>query len=401
MAKKETAEEQSMKVGIDGMLLSGTFSGVEKYIFQLFTSLGHTCKELDLHVFVPFGFKREGIKRDANICIERAFCSGRIRTLRIFWEHFWLPFKIVSYGFDLIHFPAYIHPYVKGIPTVLTVHDIIAIQAPELCKRSNVHYYRRFLKRSIERATRIVTPSERVKKDIWSVFKKPKTAIDVIPMGTDIMTYPCDVESVRKKYNINRPYILYVGNIEPKKGVSLLIKAFFAASMYKKFEHVLVITGKREWKSRPIIRLARELGSSFKEKVIFTGYVPEKDLSSLYSGADLFVFPSLIEGFGIPPLEAMSCGTPVLLSNEPSLRETYKECAHFFKNGNVMDLREKYESLIENKKERIQFVQKGKKLAEKLSWEQCARNTSLTYKKAIEDFHKETNEDIPDKKDMK
>jgi glycosyltransferase involved in cell wall biosynthesis len=381
-----------MKIGIDAMLLSGTFSGVEQYILNVCRAFPQSESDLSVTVFAPRGFKDEKVTSNNSVKIENALISGKSRTVRIFWEQFWLPFKVFSYKFDLMHFPGYIHPYVKGIPTVLTVHDIIAITAPELCKKTNKYYYQKFLKRSVNRATRIITPTDRVKEELWRFFKKPKAQIDVIPMGTDMVEL-CPIVNVpvREKYGIGKePYVLFVGNIEPKKGVWLLIKGVFAALMHKNLPHKLVIAGQRAWKSKHVFKLINELGESFKERVIFTGYIEREDICALYKEAELFVFPSLLEGFGIPPLEAMSCGTPVLVSSEPSLSETYTGSAHFFKIGDLKELREKIEFLLENDSERNKYTDKGLQLAHSLTWKKCMERTLETYRKAEEDFKEES-----------
>jgi len=375
-----------VKVGIDAMLLSGAFSGVEQYIFNLCAELAAGGYDLDLTAFVPLDFP--GPRPAEGLRLKRAVVPGRIRTLRIAWEQFWFPFKVFSYGFELFHFPGYIHPYVKGIPTVLTVHDIIAFLAPELCKRTNRYYYHGFLKKSVERATRIIVPSERVKRDLWKHMRTPLGKIDVVPMGTDMGRYRgMDPPPVREKFGIGEePYLLFVGNIEPKKGLPLLVQAVFAAVMHRKLPHRLVIAGRKGWKTGKLFRLLRELGEEFNRRVVFTGYVSREELYGLYREAELFVFPSLVEGFGIPPLEAMACGTPVLLSREPALVETYRGCAHFFKNGDLKDLREKIEFLVEDGKERRAYVEKGKRLAEKLTWKSCAARTVEVYRKAREEY---------------
>jgi len=134
--------------------------------------------------------------------------------------------------------------------------------------------------------------------------------------------------------------------------------------------------------------LIRELGPQFAERIILTGYVPEPHLAGLYRGAELFVFPSLLEGFGIPPLEAMACGTPVLLSDTPALREVYRDHAHFFRNGDIRDLREQMETLLTVPAKRMEHVTAAREWAASMTWAQCAQKTMATYRRAIEDFNR-------------
>ncbi len=376
-----------MKIGFDAMLLSGPFSGVHTYIHNLSRALAGLAPEHDYTMFIPRGFPSKEYRDFSNVRTSKAVISGKTRSLRIFWEHFWFPFKVFKYGFDLIHFPGYIHPYIRGVPTVVTVHDLNAIIAPELCKRANVQYYNRFLKRSVEFATRVIVPTERVMNDIYTLLKKPKTCIDVIPMGSDMGNLPEPGNDIREKYGIGgKPFVLFLGNIDPKKGITYLIKAFFAAYMYKRLDYNLVIAGNRTWQFRKMRKLVSEFGEEFADRVIFTGYIERNDLPGLYTEADLLVAPSILEGFGIPPLEAMSCRTPVLCSTEPALKENYSGYAHFFNIADLKDLRSKLENLLTDRGELGKYTQKAGEFADKLTWKACAEKTLQTYLRAAEEF---------------
>ena len=194
------------------MLLSGAFSGVEQYIFNLLRVFSEQQHHLEITAFVPRGFSSDQIAASERFVLKRAAVSGRFRSVRIFWEQIWFPMKVFSHGFDLCHFPGYIHPYVRGIPTVLTIHDIITFLAPDLCKKTNKYYYQKFLRKSLPRASRIIVPTRKVKQDLWKYMKTPKVKIDVVPMGTDIRARNQDKEErVREIYGIgDTPYILFV-----------------------------------------------------------------------------------------------------------------------------------------------------------------------------------------------
>ncbi|MFH1708118.1 MAG: glycosyltransferase family 1 protein [Planctomycetota bacterium] len=373
-----------MRIGLDAMLLSGRYSGVENYILNLTRHLGG-APGAEVTAFVPRGFRRAALRTHGPVCIRRALVGGGIRSLRIAWEQLWLPFKLVGSGVDLVHFPGSIHPITKGIATVLTVHDAIAVTTPDLCDPGNTRYYARFMPRSVARATRIITPTAAVKDDICRLFKADPGRVDVIPMGTDIAGAPA-AAPVRRIYGLgDAPYILFVGNREPKKGLVLLVKALFAAVMHRELDCWLVIAGHKGWRQGGFERLLRELGPRFGERVIMPGYVPEAHLAGLYREATLFVFPSLLEGFGIPPLEAMACGTPVLLSDTSALREVYQGHAHFFRNGDLPDLRTKLETLMTDPAQRLEHAAGAREWAAGMTWAQCAQKTLATYRQAIRD----------------
>ena len=217
--------------------------------------------------------------------------------------------------------------------------------------------------------------------------------IDVIPWGVGEEFKPLrqpgamdstTLAEARAALKLPEHYVLYVGNIEPKKNLPVLIQAFFAAKMNKKLPHRLVIAGQKGWKMDGLERLIRELKA--QEFVFFTGYVPQRALPALYSLADLFVMPSLVEGFGMPVLEAMACGCPVIISSDPALQEVAGSAAKkvpYDPLKPLQPLREAIEELLESPSQREDLAKRGLERAKLFTWEKTAALTRDSYAKAL------------------
>ena len=214
-------------------------------------------------------------------------------------------------------------PYSMPTPSVLTCHDLIALENASYCMFRTSLYYKIFIPRSVLQAKVIIAVSKKVKQDIIKKFGVDERKIKVIYHGIDDcfckVKNPDRLQEVRQKYRLLRPFILFVGNLEPKKNIPGLIQAYARLIKNSTLPHQLVIVGKKAWKYKKIFSLVRIL--KLEKQIVFTGYVPKDDLIAIYSLADQFVFPSFYEGFGLPPLEAMACGTPVITSNRGALPE--------------------------------------------------------------------------------
>jgi len=312
-----------MRVAINALLLSGQFSGVEKAIWELLRHIGEGVGD-EFVALVGSDFD-ERVLNGARVGIERLPVSNRSRLARIVYEERFLGRRLA--GFDLFHAPGYVAPRRLPCPLVLTIYDLVALTHPELAKRSNVLHYRWRLPRSARAAARIIVPLECVARQVVERLGVERERVRVVPLGVDARLRPPSLDArarVRARHHLARPYILFVGNIEPKKSLPTLLRAF--ASLKRDGQpHELVIAGKRGWKCREVLALPTELG--IEADVRFLGYVDEADLAGLYGGAEMFAFPSLVEGFGLPPLEAMACGTPVVTSDAEALLETTGDAA--------------------------------------------------------------------------
>jgi glycosyltransferase involved in cell wall biosynthesis len=352
------------KILLNGLQLSDKKSGVQYYTRNLYCELKKNESRS-----VKFFLLNPPVSRHGFLKYNR--------LERILFENVLLPGYFRKNNFTLYHSPNYVLPFFFNFFSVLTVHDLITFDYPELCQPESVIYFRLLLGRSVKKAHKIITVSETVKEDILKHFNISKNKITVIYPGINpIFKKSIDLKTL-EKYRIHGEYILFVGNIEPKKNLVRLIRAFDLLIRSEKLNHKLVIVGKKGWKYRSVFQSVEDL--KLKSRVIFTGYVPETDLPVLYSMADLFVFPSLYEGFGIPPLEAMACETPVLVSNCGALPETTGGVCSQTDPYEIANISNEMYKLLSDKKYRSESVKRGKEWVKHFSWERAARETIGLY----------------------
>ena len=297
------------------------------------------------------------------------------RTQSKLWEHLKLPFIVNKGKFDLFFSPDHILPaqplYCKK---VLTVHDLSFVKFPELFTFAKRLYKRLMTPLSLKRADRIIAVSQNTKNDIVAIYGVAPEKITVVHNGVGNNFVPVKDEAslkcAKNKYGLPDRYVLCVGTIEPRKNIIRLIKA------YEKImaRQPLVIVGKPGWLSEPIIK-----GIRSSDRVIWLDNVETHDLPAIYSLASLFVYPSLYEGFGLPVLEAMACGTPVITSDLSSLPEVAGDAALLVDPNSVDEIALAIKRLLEDQGLRKDLISKGCLQAKKYSWEKCARETTKVY----------------------
>ena len=231
---------------------------------------------------------------------------------------------------------------------------------------------------AVKRSDRLITISQDAKNEIISYFGVNPDKISIVYPGFDSSLFKPepDSEKIRRtlrKYGIEGPYLLYIGTLEPKKNITRLIEAFCRLKKDRGIDHKLVIAGKRAWKDSEIFDKIRRSGC--ESNIVFTGYVPQGELPTLINGADVFVFPSLHEGFGMPPLEAMACGTPVIVSNTSSLPEVVGDAAVTIDPYSTDAIADAIYRVSSDKDLRAQMRAKGLERARLFSWEKTARQT--------------------------
>lgn len=367
-----------MRILYNGLCINKQLSGVQSYAERL---LHYGIKDDGGHDFLPL--LSRGLAYETGIgkgsAVTPIHADRRIR--RIGFEHTMLQKIYKQTRSDLLHCPSYILPWRFQGGSVVTVHDTIALDYPGYCKNSNAAYFRLTLGHSIRNATRIIAVSNRVKEDILCRFDVPPEKIAVVYHGVDPIFTPCaseeTVRAVRQKYGLPAKYILFVGNVEPKKNLDNLLRAFHIIRPKLEEGYKLVVAGQLGWKYRSFFQLMGYL--NLKEHIILTGYVPKEDLPALYISAALFVFPSLYEGFGCPPMEAMACGTPVLLSRAGALPEIYPDFCTFVDPHDPNDIAGKMEFCLTNEKWRQECRQKGLIHAGRFSWEKTWQQTLQVY----------------------
>ncbi len=370
-----------MHVAYNAILLGNYFSGVEITISTLAEMLSQELGN-DLHVLINSQAK-DRFSFPKSSCHPIGLPGGRLS--RIAWEHFIMPGQVRKIGCDLLHCPGYIAPYKVHCPTVLTVHDTIALTRPELCKVSNQLYYRALMGRSVRQAAQVIVPSSVVKEQLMNLFGISSAKINVIPFAPSSVFKKVDdaclLDKVRCKYGLPEKFVLSVSNHEPKKNIAGIIRAF-AAFKAKVEGYKLVLVGRDAWGTGDIASLVSQSGIA--EDVICPGYVPVTDLPAVYSLAGMFIFPSLDEGFGIPVLESMACGTPVVCSDRGALPETTAGAAVCVPPDDINGMAEALANFAANAGMRSDFIERGFKRTGELSWEKTTRATLEVYRKAVE-----------------
>jgi glycosyltransferase involved in cell wall biosynthesis len=328
---------------------------------------------------------RDNIPSAANVTIV-PIRHARTRITRILWEHAELPRLAVRHKLNVLHCTSYICPMLKSlVPSVVTIHDTLALDRPRWCKPTNALYYNLLLKRSAATAARVISVSRQTARDLGRNTALPMSRVHVVYPGVDEIFRPegdpVRCREVRARYRLPERYVLYVGNIEPKKNVSALLE--MQQRLHQEgLPHRLVLAGKRAWRAGAELKLiGRGVASG---GVVWIGYADRGDLPSIYQMADVFVFPSLHEGFGFPPLEAMACGTPVVSSCRGALAETVTDAALIIEPEDPQQMAAAVITVVTDRRIRDQYVEKGLRRSRMFSWRKAAEATLSIYKEAAE-----------------
>ncbi len=372
---------EARTIALNGMLLRRPFSGVEGSILGLANALAQKGQH-NYRFFIPSSCPAS-MPESPRFTTERVHIPES-RLARLLWEQLRLPRAAEKRTCDLIHAPAYLAPLSSRVPIVLTVYDLQALLHPDLCTPLNRINYRMMLPRSIRSAQGIITPSTSVARDIARLFPSSSERTTVIPLGINPAFRIIDSDKqapVLKRHDIAEPFILFAGNMAPNKNLTALVRAFAIMKRSGALAHKLVLAGRNKYQHRRIQRCIRNEGLS--EEVICTGYVPESDLVALYNAADVFLFPSLYEGFGLPPLEAMACGTPVVCSDINGLNDTAGSAAMSADPRDPAAIAQAIRTLLADRHLHSEMTKKGLTHAKSFTWENARLQTEAFYEKIL------------------
>jgi glycosyltransferase involved in cell wall biosynthesis len=362
---------------------SGIYQGVRTYLTNLIEAMLKAENEFTYFIYAK---NLEELTRwehnDSKVTMKRLpSASGRFNLLIGF------PVCAIRDRLSLFH-SQYVLPPLIPCKSVLTIHDILYESNPEFFPELHKTLLKFFVPFSARRADRIISVSEFTKKQIVNYYGIPEEKITVIHEGASDKFAPMRdndlIPSVLKRYGVKKKYILFVGRIEPRKNIVGLLKAFNYIKKRGMKDLCLVIVGNQDsiFKEKELFDRIEEmeLGSD----IIFTGGVSEDDLPVLYNGAEVLVYPAFAEGFGLPVLEAMSCGTPVITSNTTSLPEVTGDAAILINPHLFEEIGEGIEKLLNNQGLRKEFSEKGLERAQKFKWDKTAEKTIEVYRKVIQ-----------------
>lgn len=373
-----------MKILLDG-LQAGNQSGTGRYTEELIKGLPSIHEMVDLHVALP---------NDADVGVLGVDDAHRIpvNTQKLLGGSKYRDKGILKdlkrLQPDIVHYPATIGSMAKRkkwdrSKVIVTVHDLAFMRNPEWFKKSRAVYYQKKIRGTVASADRVIVDSCATADDVMLFLEYPEEQIDVVPLGVDDSFREASEEaqaSAREKYHLPESFFLFVGTIEPRKNIGAIVEAY--ENIANRVPQDLVIAGRDGWKVKPIYKTIKK--SAFRDRIHLSGFIEQDDLPAVLSAADVFVWPSLWEGFGLPLLEAMACGTPVVTSDVSSIPEVVGHAAATVDPfvpemiGRAMKNFGTTESL------RLGYRNSGLNRVEDFPWSNCVEMTYAVYERALD-----------------
>ena len=324
-----------------------------------------------------------------RLAIARARLPTSYPVLRILWEQTALPVLAARDGLDLLHCPLNVGPVASAAPVVLTIHDLTFLYYPDRFDPLRQRYLAAFTRYSARRSRRILADSAATKRDVETAFGLPPGRVDVVYPGVDEDFRPYEagkaedaavMAAFRARHGLPERIILYLGTLEPRKNVDKLVEAY-AGAVARGLPHYLVLAGGKGWAYERIFRAVER--HRLGERVIVPGYVDRAEQPLWYNAADLLVYPSQYEGFGLPPLEAMPCGVPVLTSDTSSLPEVAGDAGVTVDPTNVEALTEAIVAVLADPSRAQEMRAAGRRRAAQFSWLAAAQACVASYRAAL------------------
>ncbi len=372
-----------MNIGMLSWILDIQRTGINNYLYNIVTAMVEADKSRNISL-IHYQKSDDVIYQKVNDVVINSFPHNIANPLS-------LSRSLKDSKIDVFHLPSHMFPQVspfftnKNVKKILTVHDLI----PILFGKKLPFFYKFWgptLKLIKNRPDCIITDSVNTQRDLINYLKIPEEKIKVIPLAPGknfkfIKDKSIIMEELELKYNISSPFVLYAGSVELRKNILLLIKSFYQL-LKRGVESKLVLIGSLGYGSEEILKTVESLGLS--KHVIFAGYVPDQDLIKFYNAADVFVFPSLYEGFGLPPLEAMACGSPVITSNTSSLPEVVGDAGFTLNPDDCNAFADSMHQILTNEDLRNKMRDKSLKRAAMFTWEKTASETWKVYEQVFQ-----------------
>lgn len=376
-----------MHILLDAIPLNGLMTGISRYVRSLYLEL-ERLPGVTVHYYAGRSCTRKmPVQTKPGQWMKTTSLVWKLPDPAAFgfraatWLSYELKVRrlIRRNSFSLYHETAFTPAAVRSIPQVFTLYDLSLMKFREMHPKERVWFSDVFLKRRLDYAAHIITISDFIRSEICDELHLPAEKVTAIPMAPDPFFYPRarqECEGVIEALGLPRDYILFVGTLEPRKNLPLLLKA---AECEKDIPIVLV--GWEGWGENRWMEIAKREG--LRDRIFTTGHVDEESLACLYSNAMALVFPSLYEGFGLPVLEAMACGCPVICSNVASLPEVAGDAALFIDPYDVEGLAVAIGKMVGDSTLRMDLIQKGLKRAAEFSWERTAKETLEVFRSVV------------------
>ena len=375
-----------MRIAIDARMLDVPYTGVGNYTKNLIASLRNIDAQ-NQYTLIMSNESDFKIFPDKNLKIVRwGYPPFSLKSI------FLLHKLLVKERIDIFHSPFCVVPLLAKCPVVLTIHDLMAMKYPGffagrrfIARIFGRTYFKIFMRLSIKKAKAILVVSKHIKEELIDFMPNTRKKITVTYEGVDKSFRKIKEERkialFRRVYNLKGKTVLYLGSVRPHKNVAKLIKAFGILVSQLNTECQLIIAGEKDKNLLVLKNLVEQLGLS--KKTVFLNHVPEEELPLLINAADIFVFPSLYEGFGLPPLEAMACGTPVIASNIASIPEVVGDAAILVNPKDEQKIASAMLRLLKDHSLRQELVKKGYQRISSFTWKNTAKETMGVYQKAM------------------
>ncbi|MBX3012369.1 MAG: glycosyltransferase family 4 protein [Caldilineaceae bacterium] len=372
-----------MRIGIDARLSYHQPAGISRYSWYLLRALAQlNQRDESPNEFIVFQHRKHRVPLIDQANFHRRTLYAPVHRQL---EQLLLPIELFWQSLDLIHSTDFIPPLYSPIPAVITVHDLAFFHWPNFLTKDSAAYYGQ-IDRAVRHARHIIVPSENTKQDLIGILGTPDKKISVIYEAANPSFAPLAAEPAQQamaaKFKIPTQYILFVSTIEPRKNVDGLLHAYrYLRDKYNIAEVGLVLAGSPGWLYEETMALVSEL--NLEKHTFFLGRVTDEDLHQLYAGARCHVHPAHYEGFGLPPLEAMACGTPTIVSNVSSLPEVVGDAALLVNPQDNEEIAVAMHRLLTDDELHAELREKGLKRAACFSWETAAQSTLDVYRKAV------------------
>ncbi|GCE03970.1 glycosyltransferase family 4 protein [Dictyobacter aurantiacus] len=379
-----------MKIGINAQFFQFPATGSGQYLSHLLNALADVDDHNEYVLLGPRSLPQLPVQAyPYRVHAVPSLAARNENIEKVVWEQWTSPLAARKEHVDLLHVPHFAPPLLPPVPTVVTIHDVIALRLPAYRPNRKVKAYTNLIARSAHRASMVIAPSQHARQDIIDVLKLPPERIRVIyeAAGDEYqpVTDPAVLAAARARYGLGERYIFYLGGLDQRKNVPQLVRAF--ARLHAQIgdpDLQLLIAGNPDKQKgslfpdpRPV---AADLGMSGQ---IIYRFIEEEDKPAIYSGASVFVFPSLYEGFGLDPLEAMSCGAPVVCSNRTSLPEVVGDAAISVDPEDVRELVDAMYRVLTDEGLRTGLRARSLQQAKRFHWHQAAQQTLAVYEEVL------------------